>query len=303
MTHCDGFLVIDKPAGVTSRRVVDRALRWFPRGTKMGHAGTLDPLATGVLVLCVGQATRLTEYVQQLEKVYRAEIRLGAVSDTDDADGKITPVEGASPPDRAKVERALSEFVGVINQVPPAYSANKIQGRRAYELARKGKEVELSAKSIVVHEIRILEFDYPRLDIEVCCGSGTYIRSLARDLGQRLGCGGLVQKLRRTRIGPVFTEKEAVTVDIDKDEARRRLLSMETGARAFGCVLFMDESKIAALAQGKALPWDSGREDGISSVFSPEQKLVAIVEFDREAKSVRPVKVFQPRPATSEREM
>ncbi|MCI0741709.1 MAG: tRNA pseudouridine(55) synthase TruB [Gemmataceae bacterium] len=302
MTHCDGFLVIDKPAGVTSRRVVDRALRWFGRGTKMGHAGTLDPSATGVLVLCVGQATRLTEYVQQLEKVYRAEIRLGAVSDTDDADGKITPVEVASPPDRAKVETALSEFVGVIKQVPPVYSANKIQGRRAYELARKGKEVELSPKSVVVHEIRILDYDYPRLDVEVRCGSGTYIRSLARDLGQRLGCGGLIQELRRTRIGSVFTEKEAVAMDIDKNEARRRLLPLESGARAFGCVLSMDESKIAALARGKALPLNTEREDGVCCVFSPEQKLVAIVEFDRETKTVRPVKVFQPRPATSERE-
>src|SRR5262245_64141974 len=137
----DGLLVLDKPHGVTSRAAVDRALRWFPRGTRIGHTGTLDPLATGVLVLCVGQATRLTEYVQDMAKTYRAGLLLGARSDTDDADGVVTSVVGAVAPDPVAVEVALAGFVGEIEQVPPAYSAAKLTGRRAYDLARRGEEV------------------------------------------------------------------------------------------------------------------------------------------------------------------
>src|SRR5207302_48401 len=129
--------------GVTSRDAVDRAQRWFPRGTRIGHTGTLDPLATGVLVLCLGAATRLVEYVQRMAKTYRAGFRLGATSDTDDADGKITPVESAAPPNAAAVAACLAGFVGAIDQTPPAYSAAKVAGRRAYDLARQGHEVDL----------------------------------------------------------------------------------------------------------------------------------------------------------------
>src|SRR5215470_17408950 len=129
----EGLLVLDKPGGMTSREAVDRALRWFPRGTRIGHTGTLDPLATGVLVLCVGSATRLTEYVQQMSKVYQTTVRLGARSDTDDADGTITPVEGVTPPTREQLEQCLQEFLGEIEQVPPAFSAAKVSGQRAYD--------------------------------------------------------------------------------------------------------------------------------------------------------------------------
>src|SRR5688572_19173855 len=197
----DGLLVLDKPAGLTSREGVDRALRWFPRGTRVGHTGTLDPLATGVLVLCVGVATRLTEYVQAMGKTYFTTVRLGARSDTDDADGTVTPVEGARPPGREELERCLGGFVGEIEQVPPAYSAAKVSGARAYDLARRGREVSLAARRVRVDGIDLLRYDYPEADLEVRCGKGTYVRSLARDLGERLGCGGLVQVLRRTRVG------------------------------------------------------------------------------------------------------
>ena len=139
-----GFLVIDKPAGLTSRDAVDRAQQWFPRGTKIGHTGTLDPLATGTLVLAVGSGARLTEYVQDMGKVYRAGVTFGGRSDTDDADGTITPVPGVVPLDRSVVERALQCFVGEIDQVPPAYSAAKVTGRRAYDLARRGQAVILA---------------------------------------------------------------------------------------------------------------------------------------------------------------
>src|SRR5262245_48640995 len=141
-----GLLVLDKPGGMTSRDVVDRALRWFPRGTRIGHTGTLDPLATGVLVLCIGVATRLTEYVQAMRKTYRAGLRLGARSDTDDADGIITAVAGVPAPSRATVEERLRAFLGAIDQVPPVFSAAKVTGRRAYDLARRGEAVSLQAR-------------------------------------------------------------------------------------------------------------------------------------------------------------
>jgi len=172
VTH-HGLLVVDKPSGITSRAVVDRVQRWFPRGTKIGHTGTLDPLATGVLVLCVGAATRLTEYLQDMTKTYRARILLGSRSDTDDADGTITPVEGVTAPDRAAVEWGLSSLVGEIDQFPPAYSAAKMEGRRAYDLARRGQEVTLLPRRVRIDRIDVLCYDYPRLEIEVRCGKGT----------------------------------------------------------------------------------------------------------------------------------
>src|SRR5262249_55225838 len=141
----DGLLVVDKPAGITSRTAVDRALQWFPRRTRLGHTGTLDPLATGVLVLCAGAATRLTEYVQRMAKVYRTTALPGARSPTADADGPLRPVAVERPPTRDAVERCLAGFLGTIEQVPPAFSAAKVGGRRAYDVARGGEEVALEA--------------------------------------------------------------------------------------------------------------------------------------------------------------
>src|SRR5262249_18666004 len=146
-----GLLVLDKPGGMTSRDVVNRAQRWFPRGTRVGHAGTLDPLATGVLVLCVGIATRLAEYVQRMEETYRAGLRLGARSDTDDADGSVESVSVEHPPDEPTLVDCLQRFVGATFQVPPQFSAAKVTGRRAYDLARKGHEVSLQPRPVRIY--------------------------------------------------------------------------------------------------------------------------------------------------------
>ena len=217
-----GLLVVDKPAGCTSRNVVDRALRWFPRRTRLGHTGTLDPLATGVLVLCAGVATRLAEYVQRMDKVYRAGILLGACSDTDDLEGTLTTSVIGQPPERETVGRCLQEFVGEIEQVPPEYSAAKVIGRRAYDLARRGEEVALEPRRVHIYSIDLLDYSFPRLEVEVRCGRGTYIRSLARDLGTRLGCGALIEALRRTRVGPFIVE-DALGLDADAGTAQSRL--------------------------------------------------------------------------------
>ncbi len=272
-----GLLVLDKPAGITSRDAVDRAQRWLPRGTRVGHTGTLDPLATGVLVLCLGAATRLAEFVQDMAKIYRAVVRLGGRSDTDDADGTITSIDVTSPPDRAAVEQALRGFIGDIEQVPPAYSASRVSGRRAYDLARHGREVDLAARPVHVYAIDVLAYEYPRLEIEVRCGRGTYIRSLARDLGQRLGCGGFIVALRRTRVGP-FTVEDAVSLDADAAIALARVLPPSAAVSELPRVVLADRA-VAKLRQGQtvsALPMDAAKV----AVFDAHGALVAVAHVE-----------------------
>jgi tRNA pseudouridine55 synthase len=287
-----GLLVLDKPGGMTSRDAVDRALRWFPRGTRLGHTGTLDPLATGVLVLCVGQATRLTEYVQDMAKTYHTRVLLGARSDTDDADGTITSAPIDRPPERAEVLRRLEEFVGELDQVPPAYSAARVTGRRAYDLARRGEEVTLQPRRVRVYGIDLLGYEYPRLELEVRCGKGTYIRSLARDLGERMGCGGLVETLRRTRVGP-FEAGNAVPPEADAATARARLLPVSAAVSGLPHVT-VDAGAVARLRHGQVVgvrdslpPADSG-----VAVFDAEGVLIAVAAIDRSRNALRPEKVL-----------
>jgi tRNA pseudouridine55 synthase len=286
----DGLLVLDKPGGVTSRDAVDAALRWFPRRTRMGHTGTLDPLATGVLVLCLGAATRLAEYVQRMSKTYRTELRLGARSDTDDADGVITSTATALPPDAETIAARLSGFEGVIEQTPPAYSAAKVAGRRAYVLARRGQEVDLRPRIVHIYGIDVLHYDYPSLKLEVRCGKGTYIRSLARDLGDRLGCGALVQTLRRTSVGP-FTVDDALTPGMDAATALARLRPLEEAVAELSRVIVTDE-EVRRLCQGQALPRES--LDGTElALFDTANRLVATAKWDAERRMIRPDKVFR----------
>ncbi|MCZ2342984.1 MAG: tRNA pseudouridine(55) synthase TruB [Bacteroidales bacterium] len=221
----NGWLIIDKPAGITSRDVVNRVQRTLPRRTKIGHTGTLDPLATGVLVLCVGAATKLADRVQAMGKVYESQFRLGAVSDTDDADGTVTHMEGIVPPSQDAISSALQQFLGIIEQRPPAFSALKVEGRRAHALARSGQAVELTPRSVRVDSVELLGYEWPFLAVRIACGKGTYIRSIARDLGGILGVGGLVATLRRTRVGP-FTVERAVSPELDPQSVRQHLLPM-----------------------------------------------------------------------------
>ncbi len=294
VSDIEGLLVLDKPAGMTSRAVVDRVQRWFPKRTRIGHAGTLDPLATGVLVLCLGGATRLIEYIQRMQKVYRTRLLLGARSDSDDADGTITPVSGAVAADAATVEACVRGFVGTLEQVPPAYSAVKIAGQRAYDLARRGEEVSLSSHSVQIHAIQILDYAYPHLKLEVRCGKGTYIRSLARDVGERLGCGGLVQELRRTRIGP-FTCEGALTLDADAETARASLLPAEMAVAELPRVVLPDSER-KRLEQGQvvAVAESPARIEKCKevAVFDAAGRLAAMAVFDWQRRTLQPVKVF-----------
>ena len=204
-----GVLNVYKPTGVTSRDVVNSVQRII-RPTKCGHAGTLDPMATGVLLIGIGPATRLITMLQDGAKTYVAEFVLGQTSDTDDSTGKVehlpTPAE---LPTWKVINSGLQSMTGVVSQVPPNFSAVHVDGQRAYALARRGEAVELAPKNVEIHSIRLLSYEWPRLELEILCGSGTYIRSIARDLGQLLGCGGLMSRLERTRVGP-FGSGEAI---------------------------------------------------------------------------------------------
>lgn len=210
-TACHGLLNIYKPVGLTSRDVVDRVQR-LVRPQKVGHAGTLDPLASGVLVIGVGTATRLIEYVQQAKKRYVGAFRLGVSSPTEDLEGELIPVVDAPQPTQLEVEAAAARFVGQIEQRPPAYSALKVDGQRAYARARRGETVDIAPRPVIVHSLKLLDYAYPDVRLEIECSAGTYVRSLGRDLGAALGSAAVMTALERTAVG-AFTVAEATLID------------------------------------------------------------------------------------------
>lgn len=211
------ILLIDKPAGLTSFGVVARVRRKLTqeigRKIKVGHAGTLDPFATGLLILLIGKATKKAEEFLKLDKVYEATIRLGAISTTGDPEGEIQESKKlTNPPLRTKVEIVLKSFVGKIEQTPPSFSAIKISGQRAYKLARRGEKIQMPTRKVQIYEIKILEYSYPILKISCHVSSGTYIRTLAEDIGKKIGVGAYATQLRRLKIGD-WTVKEAKTLE------------------------------------------------------------------------------------------
>ena len=233
-----GVLNLLKPEGITSRDLVNRVQR-LVKPAKVGHAGTLDPMATGVLLVCVGPATKLISLLQEGEKTYRTEFTLGMSSDTDDATGKISlPETPAEPRQLAEITPYLEAMTGNVLQVPPDFSAVHVNGQRAYALARRGESLELTAKTVRIDEIRILEYVWPKLELEITCGSGTYIRSIARDLGLQLGCGALMSRLERTRVGN-FSITESLPDDqitvATIQERIRPAVEIVAGLPAFEC--------------------------------------------------------------------
>lgn len=222
-----GLVNIDKPAGMASRKVVDHVAR-LVRPAKAGHAGTLDPMATGVLIVCVGKATRLIETVQQHRKQYRARFLLGRQSDTDDVTGNVNVFEDARTVRHDEIEALLPRFVGTIEQRPPAFSAVHVGGRRSYKLARQGETVELPKKRVEVHHIELTAFDGQEMELSIQCGSGTYIRSIGRDLGELLGCGAVMSELVRTRIGPYRLESATRLDELTSESLARHLLPPES---------------------------------------------------------------------------
>jgi tRNA pseudouridine55 synthase len=218
-----GVINLDKPPGLTSARLVDRVKRLLPRGTKIGHAGTLDPFATGVLLLLVGKATKSCETLMGERKGYEATVKLGARTATDDPEAPEEPVDVATIPTEQQVRDVLAKQVGAIQQRPPAFSAMKVDGQRAYKLARQGGQVKIKPRTVMVYSIELLGYAWPTARIRVECGRGTYIRAIARDLGEGLGSGGYLTELRRTFVGR-FRADEAVTLEtLQADGVERHL--------------------------------------------------------------------------------
>ena len=218
-----GVINLDKPAGISSARAVAAVKRRLLRGTKIGHAGTLDPFATGVLLLLIGKATKLCERLMDQPKQYLATVKLGANTPTDDPESEEIAVVGAVTPTPAQLEVALQKFRGEILQTPPAYSAMKVGGRRAYDLARRGNEVKLEPRPVKVYALELIEYQWPYVKLKIDCGRGTYIRAIGRDLGQTLATGGYLTELTRTKVGS-FTLENAVALERIDDEPIERFV-------------------------------------------------------------------------------
>ncbi|QKJ19855.1 tRNA pseudouridine(55) synthase TruB [Microbacterium hominis] len=273
-----GVVLVDKPGGMTSHDVVARARRAL--GTrKIGHAGTLDPMATGLLVLGVEGATRLLTFIVGLDKTYEATIRLGVATDTDDADGEIVEAVDAAGITRAQIDARIAGLTGAISQVPSTYSAIKVDGRRAYDLARAGEEVELKAREVTVSRFDVVAERRAGavidLDVVVDCSSGTYIRSLARDLGAALGVGGHLTALRRTRIGPFGLDAAA---DADAIGDATPLTPAAAAVAVLGrFAVTADEAR--DLRHGKRLEGAAVRLPSVpAAAIDPEGVLVGVVE-------------------------
>ncbi|KTS55662.1 tRNA pseudouridine synthase B [Microbacterium testaceum] len=272
-----GILLVDKPGGITSHDVVSRARRAL--GTrKIGHAGTLDPMATGLLVLGVEGATRLLTYIVGADKTYEATILLGVSTDSDDADGVETSRTDATTVTDDAIAAGIADLTGDIEQVPSTVSAIKVAGRRAYDLARAGEEVELKARRVTVsrfdvHAVRRGE-GAVELDVVVDCTSGTYIRALARDLGRALGVGGHLTMLRRTRIG-AFDVAAAASVD---DIAEERFVNPATAASVVVGAIAVGEDEARDLRHGKRIDGGGRLTGAVAAAIDPDGRLVGIVE-------------------------
>lgn len=270
------------------------------RGTgirRIGHIGTLDPRASGVLVLLVGPAVRLSEFLITDAKRYEAMIRFGAVSDTYDADGNVVPTGVEPVLDEETVLKAMERFTGSITQRPPNYSALKIKGRKAYELARAGEGFEIPEREVTVYDFDLLEFNPPDIFVEVFCSSGTYIRSLAHDLGKELGCGAYLTELRRTKSGR-FSMRQAVTLDelkkaFEDGDWYQYLIPAIESLDDFPEVV-LDETLELAVRHGQrvAVSGVEPNRDGYGKGISLQGELVAILEYDKEGENWKPKKVF-----------
>ena len=294
----DGFVNLHKPAGPTSHDLVDRVRRIFHE-RRVGHGGTLDPLAEGVLPIGIGQATRLLPFLQQGDKAYRAEITLGVSTATYDAEGPVTAERPVPALERADLERDLSAFQGEIEQVPPPFSAIRRGGQHSYQRARGGQIESPPPRRVRIVRLDLLSWMGTCLTLEVVCGSGTYIRSLAHDLGQRLGCGAHLSGLLRLRVGP-FVLEEAVTPEeleaaVQEGRAAALLLPLDLPVRHWPA-LQVDEVGECALAQGRVIPFAGAESETIPAqarVYGPAGNLLALVRGDAAGRVWRPFRVFQ----------
>jgi tRNA pseudouridine55 synthase len=268
-----GFINVSKPSGKTSRQVVDRVVR-CAAGVKAGHAGTLDPLASGVLVVAVGPATRLIHYVQQMPKRYEAVFLLGRDSPTEDVEGPVVELAGSVIPTRDALDRAAAALTGVIMQRPPAYSALKVAGRRAYDLARRGEEVALTPRPVTIHRLEITHYDYPEMRLAIECSAGTYVRTLGRDLAQRAGTLAVMSALVRTAVG-VFTLANATSAEDITQQGLPILIQNPLVAFGDWPRLIVSNAEIARIANGQSIrrPLDATGDLPPAAAGIPHQAL------------------------------
>jgi tRNA pseudouridine55 synthase len=250
-----GIVLLDKRAGISSNAALQEVKRLFD-ANKAGHTGSLDPLATGLLPLCFGEATKISAYLLDTDKRYRAVVRLGIVTDSGDIEGKVLHTSAVPALSMAEIGRCLAEFSGPIDQVPPMFSALKFQGKRLYELARSGQSVERRPRKVRIIELRALSLVGDLLTIEVLCSKGTYVRTLAEDIGQRLGCGGTIAELRRLQVGR-FNIADAVSIEqlraaAEKGELTQFLLAPDRALEDWP-PLPLDSSQATLLRQGRSI--------------------------------------------------
>jgi tRNA pseudouridine55 synthase len=282
-----GFLNVDKPLHLTSHDVVARLRRQLGI-KKIGHAGTLDPLATGVLVICVGGATRLSDEVMHATKGYLAQVRLGVTTETYDAEGAVTAEQDASHLQREQVEAALTGFRGTIQQVPPMYSAIKQGGRKLYELARAGETVERAARTVTIEALTLSAWTPPTFTLEVVCSAGTYIRSLAYDVGRVLGVGAYLSGLVRTASGHFRLDNAQSMEQLLEGDWQASLIAPQTALAGWPS-LVVSAADAAHLVQGRAITAPEGAEGRVLA-YTEDGHLVALVQAD--GSLWRPHKVF-----------
>lgn len=287
-----GLIIVDKPVGPTSHNIVS-LVRRGTKIRKVGHAGTLDPRASGVLVLCLGAATRLSEYLSTSTKSYQAVVRFGSSTRTYDADGEVVRRTGLMPRLR-EIQSLLPSFMGEIEQVPPPFSAIKVKGRKAYEMARAGDEVELGPRKVTIFRLDVASFDPPDLMLDVDCSAGTYIRSLAHDLGEKLGAGAHLAGLRRTRAGPFGIEEAIVLPKLEvgflTGKWEQYVRSAADALPEFPSVLIQGED-LEKIRFGHRIAAAAGSH-GMAKALTPEGELVAILEAVEESGEWHPRKVF-----------
>lgn len=290
----DGIFNINKPKGMTSHDVVS-IMRKHLHQKRVGHTGTLDPLASGVLPICVGQGTRVAEYLSESGKAYQAKITFGTATDTYDAEGTITATASTAHLTLNLIEEALEQFRGPQMQHPPLYSAIKIEGQPAYKRARARETFVLEPRHIVIYSLEILEWIPPRLTLAIECSKGTYIRSLAHDLGTQIGCYAYLEALVRTRSGP-FMLPESITLEQFADAVvtislRHYLFPLDKALEQYPAIT-LDSETAAQVMHGNTFTNPSANNSGLARVYDSNGVFIAIAEWDEEQKAWRPKKVF-----------
>ncbi|MBU1152245.1 tRNA pseudouridine(55) synthase TruB [Patescibacteria group bacterium] len=277
----DGFLLMNKPQGISSFDLVREVKRRLGE-RKVGHSGTLDPMAEGLMIIALGQGTKLLEYLIGLDKRYFVKAKFGMISDTFDAEGEIEEMNPSAVFEREEVEKIIAEkFLGKISQVPPKYSALKVGGKRACDIVRAGGEVSMQAREVQIDRFELVDYLWPTLSFEVDCGSGTYIRSLIHDLGQVLGCGAYVMELRRDRVGDWMLGDAVSLEDLREDD----LICLEDFAKKFEC-LDLAKADLDALSDGRVLLGKKIEQGGVKMAFF-EGKFLGVLESSSDQTGIK----------------